>query len=194
MNSATGESTGLLTRLLPLLCFVALVGLLGFGIYWNQHHEMTEVPSPLIGKPAPAFTLPLLYEPATTLSANQLLGTPYLLNVFGSWCPTCQDEHPFLMREGKSLGIRLIGLDWKDQPEAAKRWLQQFGNPYQTIIADEDGRAGIDFGVYGAPETFLVDAQGVIRYKRIGMLTPDVISGELKPQIAAISAGRVATP
>jgi len=181
-------------RLLPFFVFVALCGLLGFGIWWNTHHEMNEVPSPLVGKTAPEFTLPLLYEPTKSLGRKDLLGQPYLLNVFGSWCPTCQDEHPFLMREGKSLGIRLIGLDWKDQPEAAKRWLQQFGNPYQTIIADEDGRAGIDFGVYGAPETFLVDAQGVIRYKRIGMLTPDVIASELKPQIAAISAGRVATP
>jgi len=181
-------------RLLPFFVFVALCGLLGFGIWWNTHHEMNEVPSPLVGKTAPEFTLPLLYEPTKSLGRKDLLGQPYLLNVFGSWCPTCQDEHPFLMREGKSLGIRLIGLDWKDQPEAAKRWLQQFGNPYETIIADEDGHAGIDFGVYGAPETFLVDAQGVIRYKRIGMLTPDVIASELKPQIAAISAGRVATP
>jgi len=181
-------------RLLPFFVFVLLCGLLGFGIWWNTHHEMNEVPSPLVGKTAPEFTLPLLYEPTKSLGRKDLLGQPYLLNVFGSWCPTCQDEHPFLMREGKSLGIRLIGLDWKDQPEAAKRWLKQFGNPYQTIIADEDGRAGIDFGVYGAPETFLVDAQGVIRYKRIGMLTPDVIASELKPQIAAISAGRVATP
>ena len=181
-------------RLLPFFVFVALCGLLGFGIWWNTHHEMNEVPSPLVGKTAPEFTLPLLYEPTKSLGRKDLLGQPYLLNVFGSWCPTCQDEHPFLMREGKSLGIRLIGLDWKDQPEAAKRWLKQFGNPYQTIIVDEDGHAGIDFGVYGAPETFLVDAQGVIRYKRIGMLTPDVIASELKPQIAAISAGRVATP
>ena len=178
-----------MSRLLPLLVFAALCGLLGFGIWWNTHHETNEVPSPLLGKTAPEFTLPLLYEPQKSLSRKDLLGRPYLLNVFGSWCPTCQDEHPFLMREGKSLGVRLIGLDWKDEPEAAKRWLQQFGNPYETIIADEDGHAGIDFGVYGAPETFLVDAQGVIRYKRIGMLTPDVIATELEPQIAAVSAG-----
>jgi len=178
-----------MSRLLPLLVFAALCGLLGFGIWWNTHHETNEVPSPLLGKTAPEFTLPLLYEPQKSLSRKDLLGRPYLLNVFGSWCPTCQDEHPFLMREGKSLGVRLIGLDWKDEPEAAKRWLQQFGNPYETIVADEDGHAGIDFGVYGAPETFLVDAQGVIRYKRIGMLTPDVIATELEPQIAAVSAG-----
>jgi cytochrome c biogenesis protein CcmG/thiol:disulfide interchange protein DsbE len=173
-------------RLLPFLVFVALCGLLGFGIWWNTHHETNEVPSPLIGKTAPEFTLPLLYEPQKSLSRKELLGQPYLLNVFGSWCPTCQDEHPFLMREGKTLGVRLIGLDWKDQPDAAKRWLQQFGNPYETIIADENGHAGIDFGVYGAPETFLIDAQGIIRYKRIGVLTPEVIATELKPQIAAV--------
>ena len=183
-----------MSRLLPLLLFVALCALLGFGIYWNTHHEMNEVPSPLVGKIAPEFNLPLLYEPGKTLSRKDLLGQPYLLNVFGSWCPTCQDEHPFLMREGKSLGVRLIGLDWKDQPDAAKRWLQQFGNPYETIIADADGKAGIDFGVYGAPETFLVDAQGVIRYKRIGMLTPDVVANELKPQIVALATPRVVAP
>jgi cytochrome c biogenesis protein CcmG, thiol:disulfide interchange protein DsbE len=177
-------------RLIPLLVFVALVGLLGFGIQWNRHHEMNEVPSPLIGKSAPEFTLPLLYEPEKTLGRRDLIGKPYLLNVFGSWCPTCQEEHPFLMRDGKSLGIALIGLAWKDNPDASKRWLAQFGNPYQTVMADVDGRAGIEFGVYGAPETFLVDAQGVIRYKRIGMLTPDVIQRELLPQIAAIG-GRV---
>jgi cytochrome c biogenesis protein CcmG/thiol:disulfide interchange protein DsbE len=182
-------------RLLPFLVFLALCGLLGFGIVWNTHHETNEVPSPLIGKAAPEFTLPLLYEPSRHLSRKELLGQPYLLNVFGSWCPTCQDEHPFLMRKGMTLGVRLIGLDWKDQPDAAKRWLQQFGNPYETIIVDEDGRAGIDFGVYGAPETFLIDALGVIRYKRIGMLTPEIISTELEPQIAAVGGARsMATP
>lgn len=175
-----------MSRFLPLLVFVALAGLLGFGIHWNKHHEMNEVPSPLIGKAAPEFTLPLLYDPQKSVGRKDLLGKPYLLNVFGSWCPTCQEEHPFLMREGKSLGVALIGLAWKDEPEASKRWLAKFGNPYQTIMVDVDGRAGIDFGVYAAPETFLVDAQGVIRYKRIGMLTNDVIANELLPQIAAL--------
>ena len=114
---------------------------------------MTEVPSPLIGKPAPQFTLPLLYEPDKTLSGKDLLGKPYLLNVFGSWCPTCQYEHPILTGQIKPLGIKLIGLDWKDEPEDAKRWIAQFGNPYDAVITDRDGRAGIDFGVYMAPET-----------------------------------------
>lgn len=173
-------------RLLPLIGFVALLALLGFGIHWNTRHEMNEVPSPLIDKPAPEFTLPLLFDPTKTLSSKDLLGKPYLLNVFGSWCPTCQDEHPFLMSEGKSLGIRLIGLDWHDEPEDAKRWLAQFGNPYSTVIADTQGHIGINFGVYGAPETFLVDANGVIRYKHISVLTPRVIEQELKPRIAEL--------
>jgi cytochrome c biogenesis protein CcmG/thiol:disulfide interchange protein DsbE len=177
----------MMMRLLPLGVFIALVCLLAFGIHWNERHEMTEVPSPLIGKPAPEFTLPLLYEPAKSVTRKELLGKPYLLNVFGSWCPTCQDEHPILTRDIKPLGIRLVGLNWKDQPENAKRWLGQFGNPYETVLTDVDGRTGIDFGVYAAPETFLVDAQGMIRYKRIGMLTPDVIKNELRPQIAELT-------
>jgi cytochrome c biogenesis protein CcmG/thiol:disulfide interchange protein DsbE len=177
----------MVNRLLPLAVFLALVGLLAFGIYWNTHHEMTEVPSPLIGKPAPAFTLPLLYEPAKTLSGKDLLGKPYLLNVFGSWCPTCQFEHPILTGQIKPLGIKLIGLDWKDEPDDAKRWIAQFGNPYDAVITDRDGRSGIDFGVYMAPETFLIDAEGVVRYKRIGMFTPENIRDELLPKIAELS-------
>ncbi len=174
------------SRLLPLIGFVLIAALLAFGIHWNMHHEMNEVPSPLINKAAPAFDLPLLYDPSKTLSKKDMLGKPYLLNVFGSWCPTCQDEHPILMSEGKTFGIQIIGLDWKDDPDNAKRWLAQFGNPYHTIIADEQGGTGINFGVYGAPETFLIDAKGVIRYKRIGMLTPNVIADELKPHITQV--------
>ena len=177
----------MINRLLPLAIFLALVGLLGFGIYWNTHHEMTEVPSPLIGKAAPPFTLPLLYEPDKTLSGKDLLGKPYLLNVFGSWCPTCQYEHPILTNDIKPLGIKLIGLDWKDEPDDAKRWIAQFGNPYDIVITDRDGRSGIDFGVYMAPETFLIDAEGVVRYKRIGMFTPENIRDELLPKIAELT-------
>ena len=173
-----------MNRLVPLFAFFALVCLLGFGIYWNMHHEMSEVPSPLIGKPAPEFTLPLLYEPGQAVSGKQLLGAPYLLNVFGSWCPTCQYEHPVLTQQIKPLGIKLVGLDWKDEPDDAKKWIAQFGNPYDVLITDRDGRAGIDFGVYMAPETFLVDAKGVVRYKRIGMFTQENIRDELLPKIA----------
>jgi cytochrome c biogenesis protein CcmG/thiol:disulfide interchange protein DsbE len=177
-----------MARVLPLFGFLLLVALLGFGIYWNEHHEMTEVPSPLIGKPAPPFTLPLLYEPGKSVSGTELLGKPYLLNVFGSWCPTCQYEHPVLTGQIKPLGIKLVGLDWKDDPEDAKRWIAQFGNPYDVLITDRDGRAGIDFGVYMAPETFLIDAAGTVRYKRIGMFTPENIRDELLPMIAKLTA------
>ena len=175
-----------MNRLLPLIGFFALVGLLGFGMWWNTHHETNEVPSPLTGKPAPEFKLPLLYDSTKSLTKAELLGKPYLVNVFGSWCVTCQDEHPVLMAEARKFGVPLIGMAWKDPPEDSKRWLAQFGNPYDTIISDADGRMGIEFGVYGAPETFLVDAQGVIRYKRIGMLTPELIESELKPQLTKV--------
>lgn len=179
-----------MNRLLPLIGFFALVCLLGFGMWWNTRHETNEVPSPLIGKPAPEFKLPLLYDSATSLTKTELLGKPYLVNVFGSWCVTCQYEHPILIEKVKPLGIKLVGMAWKDKPEDAKRWLAQFGNPYDAIISDEDGRTGIDFGVYMAPESFLVDAQGTIRYKRIGMFTPELIERELLPEMAKLQQAK----
>jgi len=175
-------------RLLPLAVFAALVGLLLFGIQWNLHHEMTDVPSPLIDKPVPDFSLPLLNDPTKLVTRKDLLGKPYLLNVFGSWCPTCQEEHPILSSQIKPLGLRLIGLDWRDPPEAGQQWLRQFGNPYETVLNDASGSAGVDFGVYGAPETFLVDAKGIIRYKRTGMLTHENIQTELLPAIRKLGA------
>lgn len=179
-----------MSRLLPFIGFVLVVALLVFGINWNRTHDMNWVPSPLIDKPAPEFTLPLLYDSKKTVDRKDLLGKPWLLNVFGSWCATCQDEHPVLMAYAKKFGVQLIGLNWKDDPDTAKRWLAQFGNPYDRILVDTDGKAGIDFGVYGAPETFLVDAQGVIRYKHIGNLTPESIDKELKPAIAHLRTER----
>jgi cytochrome c biogenesis protein CcmG/thiol:disulfide interchange protein DsbE len=173
--------------MIPFFAFVVLAGLLGFGIWWNTQHDQREVPSPLINKQAPAFMLPKLDEPAQTVSRDSLLGKPYLINVFGSWCIACGEEHPVLMTEGKSIGVPLIGYNYKDAPENAKAWLAQHGNPYDLIIADEEGRTAIDFGVYGAPESFLVDAKGVIRYKHIGPLTSEVIAKELKPAIAALA-------
>jgi len=174
------------TRLLPFGGFLLVLALLAFGIWWSSTHDMREVPSPLIGKPAPAFTLPLLEEPAKTFGSRDLAGQPYLLNVFASWCFACRDEHPILMREGKRLGIRLVGFDYKDEPADAKRWLAQFGDPYDVVIADYPGDVAIDFGVTGAPETFLVDGAGVIRYKYISPITPEVIATELLPRIAAL--------
>ena len=175
-----------MNRLLPLLAFVLLAALLGFGIAWNAHHDPTAIPSPLIGKPAPDFDLPLLYQPQQRLSKAALLGKPYLLNVFASWCIACAEEHPVLIAEAPTLGVMLVGYDYKDAPSDAQAWLAQHGNPYRLLVADRSGRTAIDFGVYAAPESFLIDARGVIRYKHIGPFTPAVVANELKPAIAAL--------
>ncbi|SFW20350.1 DsbE family thiol:disulfide interchange protein [Luteibacter sp. UNCMF366Tsu5.1] len=176
-----------MSRLLPLVAFLALVGLFGFGIWWNTQHDQHEIVSPLIDKPAPAFSLPVLGEPSRTVDKASLLGKPYLLNVFASWCIECVHEHPILMTEVKQLGLPLVGFNYKDEPQAATAWLAEHGNPFDVIVADRDGRAGIDFGVYAAPETFLIDAKGVIRYKRIGPITPDVVQNEIRPALAALA-------
>ncbi len=176
-----------MSRLIPFFAFIALVGLFGFGIWWNTRHDQHEIVSPLIDKPAPAFVLPVLGEPARTVDKASLLGKPYFLNVFASWCIECVHEHPMLMTDMKQLGLPLVGFNYKDDPEAATSWLAEHGNPFDVIVADRDGRVGIDFGVYAAPETFLVDAKGVIRYKRIGPITPDVIEKEIRPALAALA-------
>ncbi len=160
--------------------------LFGFGIWWNTAHDQSAIPSPLINKPAPAFNLPELYHPTVNVSKAQLLGKPYLLNVFASWCVECGVEHPVLLSEGPGLGVQLVGYNYKDAPDDAKRWLDEHGNPYRVLGADQSGQTALDFGVYGAPESFLIDARGVIRYKHIGPLTPEVVATQLKPAIAAM--------
>lgn len=174
------------SRFYPLIGFALVAALLAFGISYMRTNSMNEVPSPLIGKAAPAFDLPLLNNPSKRLSNADLRGKPYLLNVFASWCFACRDEHPVLMAEGKALGIPIIGFNYKDEAADANRWLDQFGDPYSVVIVDREGRVAIDFGVYGAPESFLVDAKGIIRYKRIGAITPEVVAFELKPRLAAM--------
>ncbi|MEO6967879.1 MAG: DsbE family thiol:disulfide interchange protein [Rhodanobacteraceae bacterium] len=180
MNVKGGKSFG---GFVPLIVFVVLVALFIVGIIWNQHHDARYVPSPLIGKAAPAFDLPKLDDPARHVRKADLLGKPYLINVFASWCFACGDEHPVLMAYAKQFGVPLIGYDYKDTAADARTWLAEHGDPYATVLADTSGATAIDFGVYGAPETFLVDARGVIRYKHIGPLTPDVIAQELQPAI-----------
>jgi cytochrome c biogenesis protein CcmG/thiol:disulfide interchange protein DsbE len=176
-----------MSRLLPLFGFLVLVGLFGFGIWWNTQHDQHEIVSPLIDKPAPAFALPVLDDAGRTVSKASLLGKPYFLNVFASWCIECVHEHPLLMTEVKQLGLPLVGFNYKDDPQAATAWLAEHGNPFDVIVADREGRSAIDFGVYAAPETFLVDAKGVIRYKRIGPITPEVIDKEIRPALAALA-------
>lgn len=176
----------MIKRLLPLLAFAALALLLGVGVMMNSGKDTSAIPSPLVGKPAPDFALPVLDEPGRIITRADLLGEPYLLNVWGSWCPACRDEHPVITELAESGRIRVIGYDYKDEADDARRWLQQFGNPYALVITDVEGRAALDWGIYGAPESFLVDAQGVIRWKFVGPLTPDVVQTQLLPALESL--------
>jgi cytochrome c biogenesis protein CcmG/thiol:disulfide interchange protein DsbE len=167
---------------LPLAIFLLIAFLLWRGLALNPR----AVPSPLIGKPAPAFTVPLLSDPSQTLSAQELRGQVYLLNVWGSWCVSCRDEHPVLVELAKRKRIPLYGLNWKDKHEDAVAWLERFGDPYVASGVDREGRVAIDFGVYGAPETYLIDREGVIRFKHTGPLTRAVIEEQILPLAAKL--------
>lgn len=173
-----------LKYLLPLVAFLVLAGFLAVGL----NRDPREVPSPLIDKPAPAFALTLLQDPQQKISREDMLGKVWLLNVWASWCPACLDEHPVLVRYARSAKVPLIGLNYKDTREKGMAWLARNGNPYQASLFDPDGRVGLDFGVYGAPETFVIDQKGVIRYKHIGPLTPDVIAERIEPVLAKLDA------
>jgi cytochrome c biogenesis protein CcmG/thiol:disulfide interchange protein DsbE len=144
------------------------------------------VPSPLIGKPVPAFTVPVLTDPDRTLSSAELRGKVYLLNVWGSWCVSCRDEHPVLVEFAKRGAIPLYGLNWKDERKNALAWLARFGDPYVVSGVDRDGKVAIDFGVYGAPETYLVDRSGIIRFKQTGPLTPQILEEKILPLAAKL--------
>ena len=177
-------------RLLPLAVFLALAGLLYAGIRMNERREAegrdpNALPSALIGRQAPAFALPELREPTATVSTDALRGAPYLLNVWGSWCPACRIEHPFVAELAESGRITVVGLNYKDEPSEALRWLAQFGDPYAHIPVDADGRTGIDWGVAGAPESFLVSADGTVLYKHVGPLTPEIIEREILGRLEA---------
>lgn len=165
--------------LIPLILFVVLLVFLAIGLT----RDPREVPSPLINKPAPVFSLQQLHEPQKTFDSKSMLGQVWLLNTWASWCVACREEHPILMEYAKTKSVKLIGLDYKDKPEEGMKWLARFGNPYDLSISDLDGRVGIDFGVYGVPETFLIDKQGVIRYKQIGPVTPQALKEKIIPLI-----------
>ena len=171
--------------LLPLGIFVLLVFLLGVGLSLNPR----EVPSPLIGKPAPAFQLPQLHDPAKTFSPIELQGNVWVLNVWASWCVACREEHPVLTALARSGIAPVYGLNYKDKRDEAIEWLRRFGDPYQASLFDADGRVGIDYGVYGVPETYVIDKQGVIRYKRIGPVTPEIVKQKIAPLIVEINRG-----
>jgi len=170
--------------LLPLGIFIVLVVFLGIGLNRNPR----EVPSPLIDKPAPAFQVPQLHEPAKTISQKDMLGKVWLFNVWASWCVSCRQEHPVLVELSKKNVVPIVGLNYKDGREDGMKWLQDWGNPYVLSAFDQDGRVGIDYGVYGVPETFVVDKSGTIRYKHIGPLTQDVVEKKLLPLVQELNA------
>ena len=178
------------SRWLPLAAFFALAALLAAGVWMSRNPDRDVLPSPLIGKPAPEFALPILHEPTRTVRLADLRGQPFLLNVWGSWCVECRVEHPVLTRFAETKRVRVVGYNWKDEPADALRWLEQFGNPFWLVLADVEGRAAIDWGIYGAPETFLVDGTGIIRWKHVGALTEDVIADELMPALQQVEASR----
>ena len=185
--------------LVPLLLFFGLAGFLAFGLTLNPR----EVPSPLIDKPAPDFSLARLDQPEQTFSLKEMQGEVWLLNVWASWCVACREEHPVLVRMAQQKLVPIVGLNYKEVRgdgainargmaleaetsmaiERARAWLKDHGNPYVLSVLDIDGRVGIDFGVYGVPETFLIDRQGRIRYKHIGPITPDALQNVLMPKV-----------
>ena len=165
--------------LLPLGLFAVLVVFLGIGLTLNPR----EVPSPLIDKPVPMFRLAQLEQPGLEFSQRDMLGQVWLLNVWASWCVSCRDEHPMLVELARKRIVPVVGLNYKDKPPEAKAWLKQFGDPYVLSVSDAEGRVGIDFGVYGVPETFVIDRTGVIRYKQIGPLTPESLEKHILPLV-----------
>jgi cytochrome c biogenesis protein CcmG/thiol:disulfide interchange protein DsbE len=162
---------------IPLVLFIVLVGFLAIGL----RHDPHEVPSPLINKAAPAFQLPQLRDPSRTFSAQDMRGKVWLLNVWASWCVTCRDEHPLLLQYARSGVLPIYGLNYKDKREDALSWLGELGDPYVLSATDLDGRVGIDYGVYGAPETYLIDRDGIIRFKQVGPVTPDIWQKTILP-------------
>jgi cytochrome c biogenesis protein CcmG/thiol:disulfide interchange protein DsbE len=165
--------------------FAALVALLAVGLQLNPR----EVPSPLIGKPAPPFELPLLEAPDKRFSQKDMLGKVWILNVWASWCPPCLVEHPVITRIAQSGMAPVVGLNYKDLRDDALPWLKRNGDPYALIAFDADGRIGIDYGVYGVPETYVIDRRGVIRYKHIGPLTAEVVQKKIEPLVKELNAG-----
>jgi len=162
---------------LPLVVFVLMAGLLGYGLRLDPK----KVPSPLIDKPAPEFSLSILESPSRQLSTRDMAGQVWVLNVWASWCVSCRAEHVVITALANRNLVPVVGLNYKDEPADATRWLEQFGNPYATSVMDQDGRVGIDWGVYGVPETFVIGADGMIKYKHIGPVTHESLEQTILP-------------
>lgn len=158
--------------LIPAAIFLALAGVLYVGVVHSPNKSTMQ--SALLGKPVPAFSLPVLGNAGVKLTNSQLAGRPWVLNVWGTWCAACRDEHAALLAIAQQNAVPLVGLNWKDEDDAALEWLEQLGNPYSVVAVDKDGRTAIDFGVYGAPETFFIDADGRVQFRHVGAMTADV--------------------
>jgi len=169
--------------LIPFGIFIALVVFFAVGL----EHDPREIPSPLINKPAPAFKLPQLHDATQSFAPSKMLGQVWLLNVWASWCVSCREEQPVLVAFAQSHSVPIVGLDYKDQRQDALDWLRQLGDPYVLSVSDADGRVGIDYGVYGVPETYVIDKQGVIRMKHIGPVTLQVLQEKIMPLVLALS-------
>ena len=169
-----------------VLFFLGLIGLMLFAVMRSGDAQRDALPSALIGQPAPAFELPVLHDPGVRVRSDELLGAPYVLNVWGSWCPACAAEHAVLTRFALQRSVRVIGYNWKDEPADAKAWLERLGNPYLVVLADYEGVTALDWGITAAPETYLVDAAGIVRWKYSGALTDEVIEQQLRPLLATL--------
>lgn len=172
-----------LIAILPVLAF----GLVLLGFMVGLRRDPAILPSMLIGKPLPAFSLAPLKPESTGLASTDLVGEPVLLNVFASWCGPCREEHPVLLRL-KQEGVPIAGLDWKEEADAGAQWLDQNGDPYVRAGNDRTGRAGIDLGVSGVPETFVIDRRGRVRYRQVGAITPEVWTQTIAPLMAKLKA------
>ena len=170
--------------LLPLVIFLVMVGFLFIGLNLDPR----EVPSPLVGKPAPQFSLPRLDNPEQVFSGNDMLGKVWLLNVWASWCGACKEEHPLLVSLAKTGFVPVVGLDYKDTRDEAQQWLTQGGNPYMATVMDVDGRVGINYGVYGVPETYVIDKKGIIAYKKTGPITMQSLREVIVPLVKKLQA------
>jgi cytochrome c biogenesis protein CcmG, thiol:disulfide interchange protein DsbE len=169
--------------LIPLGLFVVLAVFLLVGLY----RDPSEVPSPLVGKAAPPFSLPRLDDASKTFGPKDLEGKVWIFNVWASWCVSCREEHPVFVEFARRKTVPIIGLDYKDKTTDAINWLARLGNPYDVSVVDADGRVGIDYGVYGVPETYVIDKAGIIRFKQIGPVTPEVLQKKIVPLIAELS-------
>ncbi len=174
----------MLKYVLPLVLFIIMAVFLAIGL----NLKPSEIPSPLLNKPAPVFAAPKLQAPQEKLSPADLKGQVWLFNVWASWCVSCREEHPVLNQLAQQKAVVIIGLNYKDDPAAAQTWLDTLGNPYTISIMDQDGRVGLDWGVYGVPETFVMDKKGIVRYKHTGPVMADDVQRIFLPLIAQLQA------